>query len=681
MDFKILKKAVQVNLANMVTQHDVLFVVNIDKDVLWNIYIDSFPEGTNPTYRSRREYDCSCCRSFIKGFGNVVAIKDNKIVSIWDFEMDNTTFGPVVKSLAAAIHTATIQDVFVTKVLTFGTDKSREMLDSGMVKTWDHFHVTLPAKFRCNSSESEASVMGTLRTSRDVFKRSLEEITRDSVETVLEIIAQKSLPKGDEWREPLKKFLALMKSYNKCKVAEKENFCWAESVVIGPALAKIKNHSIGTLLSDISEGMALETAVGRYDRMVAGDSYKRSSGIFTESMRKKAKETIVALGFEDSLPRRRATLDDISINNIVFANRDANRRITGSILDEMTATAPSKKGKQKFDKVEEIDIETFFKNILPTATAIEAYVENSHVSNMVSLIAPEIAGCKNMFKWNNPYSWAFKDNMATSMKERVKAAGGRVDGVLRFSIQWNEEFDNRNDFDAHVVEPDRNEIYYGVKGYRHQSSGMLDVDIIHPDTKQVAVENITYSDLRKMKEGVYLFRVKTFSHRGGTSGFRAELEFDGQTYSYDYRNPTRSGQFVDVVSVKYSKKDGFSIVKSLDASVSARDIWGIKTNQFHPVTVCMLSPNYWDENKGVGSKHYLFMLKDCISDETPNGFYNEFLIEDLRPHRQVFEALGGMMKVAETDDQLSGIGFSSDQRNTLICKVSGKFDRVLKVKF
>lgn len=688
--FKDFVKAIQKNLQQMSKDSSRLFTVNVDTEELYNLYLDSFPAGTNEIYRERREYDCSCCRHFIRDVGNVVSIKNGELHTIWGINpVSDDKYNVVAAALDAYVKQKAVLGVFLKKENRIGTPENREMLPTGKINKYEHFFVDLPeiCIFKECYGHTLEGDLSQFRDVRNVFKRSLDEISKESVDTVLELIAQNSLYKGAEWKKQLTEFKNYQKEYGKLTDEQKELWIWEKSIAAGAVIGKIRNHSIGTLLVNISEGMDLDLAVRKYEQIVAPVNYKRPKAIFTKKMLEDAKKTITELGYMESLQRRFATLDDITVNNILFSNKDAAKRITGAmdLFDEMeqdVAIDP-----KRFSKVEEISAEDFIKNVLPVAKELEVYLENKHIQNMVSLIAPEVADAKTMFKWDNGMSWAYTGNITDSdIKENVKAAGGSVTGIVRFSIQWNDGNGKDNsDLDAHCLEPQGGDhIYFSHKISRY-TGGELDIDITDPiyqckSNGGVAVENITYPSKERMKPGTYKFYVNQYSFRN-SQGFKAEVEVNGEIHSYEYNSPVRGN--VDVAEVILDQSGNFKVVDKLPGNCAtiSKDVWGIKTLQFTPVSVVCYSPNYWDEQKGIGHQHLFFMLKDCINPEEPNGYYNEFLKPELEQHRRVFEALGSKAHVKDVDDQLSGVGFSLTKRNDLIIKVKGATERVLKVKF
>lgn len=559
------------------------------------------------------------------------------------------------------IHSLPITDILLNDFAKCGVDKN---LDSKSGVVWQHFFVELPRQFVVRDAVAKR---GFARETKNMLQRALNELTVEATETILELTAQGSLYRGSEFKGLLEAFLKIQREY--VYTEAKDNFCWVKSENI--AVSRIRNTAIGTFLIDLSEGMELDEALTRYERVVAPANYKRPTAAVTPKMIQQAKDKLAELGLLDSIERRYATSTDLNISDVLYT-------ATGSGIDDVFASLAHETSvnPRKLTKVEEISIEDFLSKIVPTAKSVEVLLENKHLANMVSLLTGQHADATTLFKWDNQFSWSYTGGVTDSIKERVKAAGGAVEGELRVSLSWG----NYDDLDLHVHEPDKNLIYYGNK-VSSRTHGRLDVDMnAGRGTTRTPVENIIWQDKGRMLEGKYKVLVHNFCKREmAGSGYTVQIEHGGEIYEFAAEKNPPDGVKHAVATFTYSKNNGIVFEGDVKSNVSTKEKWGLQTNRFHTVSKIMLSPNHWQQT--VGNKHYLFFLEGCVSDETPRPFFNEFLKQELNQHRKVFEILAGKMTVPQEKNQLSGVGFSETLRNSVIVQVSGKFKRMLKVNF
>ena len=664
MDFMKFKTAVAAQFEQM--KGFPLFRTTAPKDLLWDTYLNSFPEGTNPIYRERREYDCNCCKQFVRAVGNVVALIDGHMVSIWDINTGELAYDTVAKAMAAVVKRHPIDNVFRHTERTAGTEKNFEALtEPGAIRAWNHFFVNIPEAYVTEKADI-GTVLGGYRSTFDVMRRGLLEITDEAVSTVQELIEQNSLYRGAEHKPAVDAFARLKEQYKKNPTDE---FIWTSL----SNAARIRNTAIGTLLVDLSEGRELDAAVASFEAKVAPANYKRPTALVTKTMIDNAKKTIEELGLTSALERRYATIDDITINNVLFADRSVKAQMGGDVFDGLVTKSEKP---ANFDKVEEVTIEQFLAHILPKADTVEVMMSNAHTGNLVSLIAPVDPTARGLFKWPNNFSWSYNGEFADSIKERVKAAGGNVTGELCCRLAW----DYTDDLDFHMHEPIRdNHIYFGN---RHSSNGgQLDIDANGCNgMMKNPVENIFYEQISKMRPGAYVLKVNNYSRRSPGVGFEVEIDIKGEIHRLAYDRVLASGSTVEVATLHVAKGGTVTVEAALPSTTSQKEVWNVKTNAFQKVSAVMLSPNFWDDRQ-IGNKHFFFMLDGCLNDGKARGFFNEFLIDDLTPHRKVIEMVGSKMKTDLPDRQLSGLGFSSTQRNSLLCRVKGSFSRIIKIIF
>lgn len=661
--FDALKALVQNQFAAMVANGP-LYCVELDRDEVWKTYLDAIPA------EHRQTNACSCCKSFLRQFGGIVAIKDDKLITLWDFEFEDSEYGAAAKALRRYVARQPISAPLLNDVAKCGTDKNPDP-KRGVV--WQHFFVELPRQYVVRK-DSIPTAQAAVRDNKNLLDRAVNEITPDAVATVLELISQGSLYRGEESKGVLTAFQQVQKQVLSIPANLRGNHCWLKSQEVGPALCRVRNSAIGTLLQDLTEGRELDAAVSAFERVVAPANYKRPTALVTPRMLDAARERLTELGLAQSIYRRLLTARDLTAANALHVHRAI--RKDGDIFDDLKKDALV--NPKSLSKVEEISIGDFLANVLPTATSVRALVENSHNGNFVSLVGPVHADTPTLFKWGNNYSWSYAGEVADSIKERVKAAGGNVTGILRISLSWH----NFDDLDLHCIDPLGYRIYFRNKGQVSPSGGMLDVDMnAWAGTTRNAVENITWQNLPK-NEGKYVVIVNQYSKReSGDTGFEVEMEFDGELHHMVVARNGETGKDNTVFEFTYSRKDGVKLIGSQGQSVAyaSREKWGVKTGMFHQVQAITLSPNHWTES--AGNKHVFFLLTGCKTDEKVRPFYNEFLTEELSKDRKVFELLGSKVEVESAPDELSGLGFSETLRNHLFVEVEGAFRRTLKVTF
>lgn len=637
-----------------------LFQADVNPEDLWNAYLQNIPEDL------RQSNNCNCCKAFIRQFGAVIGITPSyEVVTLWDFDAEDPEYDSAIKALRRAVSTAPIKGIFQAIQQRYGTEKNHDPVRQ---VTWNHFAVSLPKRFVLGDPGAESSKAAA---ASQVLSRGLAEFSLETLDTVLELITQNRLYRGAEFKKVLEDFRKVKSLYEQVPSHKRIAFGWYHSKRLSSAVSSLRNTSIGTLLINISEGKDLEASAESFGKMLDPVNYRRPKSIVTPKMIDKAKERIAELGLLDALKRRQATPLDVPIADALYVDRPVLK--SDDVFD--TLKSDTKVTPKSLTKVEEVSIDDFVEKILPGCKSFRVLFENRHQRSMVSLIAPEdLEVSKGLMKWPNGCSWDYTGNLADArIKERVKLAGGSIEGALRVSLSWS----NYDDLDLSIG--GHSSISYFNK--HGQCGGCLDVDMnAGSGSTRSPVENVIWKN--RPKPGSYPVFVNNYAPRENSGvGFTIEIEADGEIHQIHSDNNLQGRGRVKIAEVTVNRDGTFKVEAaegySTNSSGNSAVKWGLTTNQFHKVQLMTLSPNHWAGS--IGNKHYFLFLEGCISDESPRSFFNENLNDNLREDRKVLELLATKISVAKTPNELSGLGFSETNKDHFFAEVVGTFKSILKV--
>lgn len=695
MNFKELSTKIAENLESMSTGF--LFRSKVTGDELWDIYINSFMPGDDPIFRDPNSttHTCNLDRNFIRRYGNIISIdNENNIKSIFEVSVPVTSkYYASINKMLEVIYENPVGGVFVEtydslRSLPYESTNAyqskfrlgipenhkkytQEEVDRyGVVNTKDiytfnHFYGYIDRARVSFTGESIESIVSKYNSGYAALNSGLTLISISTLELVRELIEQDSILNGKSYLTRIERFIELKKEYINLK-DNHSNWMWKVSSVNPDS--RFKNSLIGVLCTEIESGYDLNDAVLNWNKRVDPANYMKAKAPISSLQIKEAKKFVEENGYEPSFTRRLAMIADINLSEIFHVNSANPESIPVSVFDNLGV-----KGNQiKFNpdnrkNLPSIGIAQFMSEIIPSSTEVQILLENRLTNNLVALTTSLDRQSKKIFKWDNNFAWTYFGNLAgkSLITETVKKAGGKLDGVMRFSILWNEDGKSIVDLDAHAHEPGDTHIYFGRKT-SFSTGATLDVDMINPES--LGVENIVWTNKNTMKKGTYSLSINNYNSRHN-NGFKAEVMIEGTLYTYESTEPLY--HTVKIADVTLDQMGNFSIEHKLPVKESTKSVWNVNTNEFHKVTLACLSPNYWNDNSA-GNKHFMFMLKDCKPTEKIRGFHNEYLNSDLHAHRKVIDIVAEYTKIdpAECTESLSGLGFNATVRESFITRVT-----------
>jgi hypothetical protein len=631
---------------NKLAKASQLFEAGQDGDGIWQVYLSSFPEGTNLLYLTRTEHDCSCCRNFIKNIGRAVNIDETGSIStIWDVKGLEHPYDVVAKALDEYVKSQVIKTVFVSSEPGYGKQSTVQQLADKSVKRWNHFFGSVHGV-----DKQPDATRGKFNGQRDLLLRGLQKFSLEHLDTVKDLIEDNAIYRGAEFKQ---KLIDFRKAYVRYWATEDSKKDAVLALLAKTPVSFFKNEVIGTLVEDLADGVELDSAVTRFEAKVAPANYQRPKAVVTAKMVNEAMQTLEKLGLAQSLGRRFATAEEIPLKACVWqANTDDSvmrSKLENMLLASATTTTKTSRAAGRTG----IGFDVLVAEWLPLTEKIELALKNSQASQLFSLTAAEDAQAQGLFKWSNSFGWSYNGDMADSVAERVKAAGGSVSAPLRVSLAWS----NSDDLDLHCQVAGRL-VYYGEKNYLGKQVLDVDMNAWGPKSDTCPVENMAFA---QPPEAVYRIKVEQFCRRSSLRpGYEVHIVTPNQhiVVSSD-ENKTNTLEFT--YSDGHVKLVGLG--KGLRTDAVSQELWGLQTNTYVPVQRIFSSPNYWDDT--TGNLHWFFQLQGCKSPEEARGFYNEFLRPDLLQHKRVLELAGSKTRCSVTDDQVSGLGFSSTKANTV----------------
>jgi hypothetical protein len=633
-----------------------VFTTDANPDLLWETYLDHFSGA------ERQHHNCGACRHFIKRYGPLVTITDagRTVPVIWpgDATWEIQDYDRVFADLHDLVAKAKVTGVFLTDATDWGTPVTGDWMHMALVLPHDK---PLPrAKKGTMTAKQE---MAARREDHNTVSRALADFPLELLEKAEALLSSDAAYRADRVMGPLTWLKARALEKKNSGAVPFRNKLWKAIADAPDGFCHPRSSVVGSLIEDLSNGLAGPAALERFNAKMAPSRYQRATVAPTAGAIAQAERLFQELGLGPALDRRYATMEDIPSGVAVWTppkppGTETRQKLFGNILPKMTTD------------IEPLELPSvtmswakFARTVLPTATKIEVQVPRDAARFMALTTADDLTA-PPILAWDspearNPVSWYYAGGVDAEMRRRVEAAGGKFTGVdVRATLMWNSYVD----LDLHVESPD-GYIWYGQK---QAGRGWLDIDANAGGGGSLTpVENTRWAT-GTARDGRYRVWVRYYCgyrfDREATP-FQAELEVFGQVYRFAgvLGQPGQQITLAEFV-IQSGRASRISDSSATVAATTAND-WGLTPGSFAAVRAIVPSPNLWGLAMG-RAQHgtHTFFLLDGAADRQQGvgrGFFTEQLRGDLHPVRSVLEAHAAQSTLrSEGLVPAAGLGFS-----------------------
>lgn len=387
---------------------------------------------------------CGACRAFVRRYGGLVVIAADGTAksAVWAAENAPPQYLKAVAALAEEVARRPVSSVFRSSATEWGSAERG---------SWTHLALTPPEHLVHTPSAlaTTSQYVAAKNADRETLGRALAEFPRAVVQKAVALLRTEQLYRSDAilgagaWLLELHDRLDAVHGNGEHARRQRDNLIWLAAATAPAGYCHVKSGMIGTLLTDLADGLPFDSVERRFAEKMHPLQYRRPTAAPTAAMIARAERVIGELRAAGSLERRFATLADV---RPMWSSSAAGTPRAKGVFGHLVP-AEKRRGATDLDTGPVVMTwEKFARTVLTAAEGIEFEVPAAAV-NYGAMVTAANPDAPPIVQWDNParrnpVTWyVYVDGSAPARWGLRPGEYRRVTAVVPHPATWYVEAD------------------------------------------------------------------------------------------------------------------------------------------------------------------------------------------------------------------------------------------------